>query len=231
MTSRLRFGHVVAAFVIVAGGWFLLAGQDRSKVASAAGSAVPESPRFDKPKDALWTDDFSKADLSRWKPDQEGVWTVKDGMLRARLPDEKQKKSFLHAGDDDWTDYAVDLDVCLSRGVDKGVAVRVQGDEGIAIDLRGPGYDDLVVHRGFLQLGKSSIRNPNGEWHHIRVEVQGTRYRVFVNRKQLLEVEDDDRKNGGIALAAYTGGSAKCTVYYDNVAVTRLDGQADEKTR
>jgi Domain of Unknown Function (DUF1080) len=229
MTPRLRFGLVIAAFVVAAAGWFLLAGKGRSKDASAAGSAVPKSPRFEKPRDALWTDDFSKSDLSGWKPDKEGVWTVKDGVLRARLPDEKQQKSFLHAGDPDWTDYAVDLDVCMTRGVDKGVAVRVQGDDGIGIDLRGPGYDDLVVHRGMSQLGKSSIRNPNGQWHHIRVEVQGTRYRVFVNRKQMIEVEDNDRKRGGIALAAYTGGSAKCTVYYDNVAVTRLDGQVDEK--
>ncbi len=224
MTPRLRLGLVLATAAAVVA-WILWVDPRPSKDGTA-GATVRESPRFEKPKNALWTDDFSKSGLSGWKPDQQGVWTVKNGMLRARLPDKKQQKSFLHAGDPDWTDYAVDLDVCMTRGVDKGVAVRVQGDEGIGIDLRGPGYDDLVVHRGMSQLGKASVQNPNGKWHHIRVEVQGTRYRVFVNRKQVLEVEDGDRDNGGIALAAYTGGSAKCTVYYDNVAVTRLDDKA-----
>ena len=31
--------------------------------------------------------------------------------------------------------------------------------------------------------------------------------------------------SGGIALAAYTGGVGECTVFYDNVVVTSLDGR------
>jgi hypothetical protein len=183
----------------------------------------PRSPRFEKPGDALLADHFSKDGLSGWKPDMEGVWQVRGGVLMARLPDKKQQRSFLRAGDASWTDYAVDLDVCMTRGVDKGVVVRVKDDEGVGVDLRGPGYDDVLVHRGMARLGKASVRNANGKWHHIRVEARGPRYRVFVNGKRVLEAEDADRASGGIALAAYTGGSAKCTVYYDNVAVTKLE--------
>jgi hypothetical protein len=59
-------------------------------------------------------------------------------MLVADLPDAKQQHSALYAGDEDWTDYAVDLDVCGMRGVDKGVVVRVKDARGIGIDLRVP---------------------------------------------------------------------------------------------
>ena len=30
------------------------------------------------------------------------------------------------------------------------------------------------------------------------------------------------RRNGAIALPAYTGGVGQCTVYYDNIVVTRI---------
>ena len=183
---------------------------------------MPEAPRFEKPDDALFVDDFSHPDLRGWDADRGGVWKVEHGMLRARLPDRKHQRSLLRAGKSGWTDYAVDLDVCMTRGVDKGIAVRVKGDEGVGVDLRGPGYDDVLLHSGASQLGRASVRNPNGQWHHLRIEARGSRYRVFVNGRPLIEAENSDRARGGIALAAYTGGVAKCTVYYDNLAVTRI---------
>ncbi len=223
---RMRIGLVLIAIVVVlVAGLLMMTRQPRK--ASAAGGRVPASPRFEKPKDTLFTDDFSSG-LSDWKPDKDGVWEVERGVLRARLPDEKQQRSFLRTGKPDWTDYAVDLDVCMTRGADKGVAVRVEGEEGVAVDLRGPAYHDVLLHRGMKRLGDAKVQNPNGEWHHIRLEVRGTRYVVFVNQKKLIEAEEFERKSGGIALAAYTGGAAKCTVYYDNVAVSKLEGDGKE---
>jgi hypothetical protein len=220
VSGTRRIAVVLAAVVVVIAVALLMTRP--SKRAADARGHVPDSPRFEKPQDALFTDDFSDG-LSRWKADHEGIWQVENGVLRARLPDKKQQRSFLRAGDPDWTDYAVDVDVCMTRGADKGVAVRVAGKEGVAVDLRGAKYQDALLHRGMKRLGKAKVRNANGEWHHIRFEVRGTRYTVFVNEKKLIEAEESERKRGGIALAAYTGGVAKCTVYYDNVAVTRLD--------
>jgi hypothetical protein len=192
-------------------------------------AAPPRSPKAVHPHDALFFDDFSDGDLSPWKADKAGIWSIRRGALRADLPDAKQQHSFLYAGSSDWTDYAVDLDVCAMRGSDKGVAVRVvEGSAGIGIDLRGPGYQDVLMHRREWPMGKARAINPNATWHHLRIECQQHRYRVWVNGVLALDKVDSKRSRpfGGIALAAYTGGVAKCTVYYDNVVVTPLGGAA-----
>lgn len=185
----------------------------------------PTSPRLQKePASALFTDDFSDGTLDPWRADREGVWTVRRGMLRADLPDAKQQHSLAYAGSETWTNYAVDLDVCAMRGVDKGVVVRVRNKRGLGVDLRGPGYQDLKLHINELPVGRVAASNGNGVWHHLRVEVRGSVCRVLLNGETLVEKKVSMRlpATGGIALAAYTGGVGECTVYYDNVVVTPI---------
>ena len=194
----------------------------------------PPSPKPLQPTDeVLFSDDFSKSALAGWKADREGVWTVRDGVLRADLPDGRQEHSFLYAGSAEWSDYAVDLDVCAMRGADKGLAVRVvQGLSGIGVDLRGPGYQDVILNRREWPMGKARALNANAVWHHLRVEARGHRYRIWVNGALALDKTDSKRSRdrGGIALAAYTGGVGECTVYYDNVLVTSLVGKTASET-
>jgi hypothetical protein len=176
------------------------------------------------PADALFFDDFSDG-LSRWSLDRDSVWTVRHGALLADLPDVRQSRSFAYAGDEAWGDVAVEFDVCQMRGVDKGVVVRVQGETGVGVDLRGPGYQDVVLYRRELPLGRARAGNGNGVWHHVRVECRGNRYRVLLDGEVVIERADrfGGKGNGRIALAAYTGGVGQCTAYYDNVLVTPLE--------
>lgn len=189
-------------------------------------AAPPPSPRpATPPGRVLFADDFGAGTLDGWRADRTGVWSVRGGVLRADLPDERQQRSFLYAGSNSWTDYAVDLDVCAMRGADKGVAVRVvEGETGVAVDLRGPGYQDVLLQRREWPLAKARVINGNAQWHHLRVEARGHRYRVWVNGTVALDKVDSRkaRSSGGIALAAYTGGVGECTLYYDNVVVTTL---------
>lgn len=168
---------------------------------------------------------FQSAGLpAGWTVDRPGVWSVRNGRLHARLPKKKQEKSFAWFGHESWKDYQLDFDVIGLRGVDKGLAVRAQGDEGIGIDLRGPGYDDIVMYRGYAQLGKAAVRNENGKWHHVRVVVRGGRYQVYVNHQLKIDYLDEknERPAGRIALAAYTGGNGENEVAFDNVVVRAL---------
>jgi len=189
--------------------------------------AMPSSPpRLHKPAGrVLFVDDFSGRKLEAWSSDREGVWSVWRGMLRADLPDQKQLRSLIRAGDTSWTDIAVDLDVCMMRGVDKGVVVRVKGDAGLGVDLRGGGYQDVVMYQREWPMGRARAMNANGTWNHLRVEARGNRYLVFVNGELKLDRVDgrNGRPSGRIALPAYTGGYGQCTVYYDNVVVTAID--------
>jgi len=191
----------------------------------------PASPKFEPHPDAVFTDDFSSGKLDSWHADRDGVWKVKHGMLVADLPDAKQQHSALYAGDEDWTDYAVDLDVCGMRGVDKGVVVRVKDARGIGIDLRGPGYQDLKVHLNESPITRVDIANANTVWHHMHVEIRGLRCRILVDGTELVNKRMPNRipLSGKIALMAYTGGAGECTVYYDNVVVTSLDATASRK--
>ena len=195
----------------------------------------PPPPKFTPPVNALFVDDFRSGKLDHWRADRPDVWSTRRGMLVAQLPDEKQQHSFLYAGDEDWTDYAVDLDVCGIRGVDKGLVVRVRGDRGVGIDLRGPGYHDLKVQLNEFPVARVDVQNGNSQWHHVHVEIQGARLRIVVNGDEVVNrrLSARVRATGGIALAAYTGGIGECTVYYDNVAVTPLQptGKRQRATR
>lgn len=216
---RFRLSHVA----VVAGSALLFG----AAPPDMAREAIPQpAPAFQPPADTLFADDFSQG-LDRWNADRDAVWTIRHGMLKADLPDAKQERSFLYAGSEDWSNYAVDLDVCGMRGVDKGVAVRVQGTAGVGVDLRGPGYQDIVMYRREWPMGRASVENGNGVWHHLRVECRNARFRVFVDSQLKLNREDSrlDHKTRGagrIALAAYTGGVGQCTIWYDNVVVTPL---------
>jgi hypothetical protein len=185
----------------------------------------PPSPRFVRPAEPLFADDFHAGKLGpAWRPDQPGVWAIKRGMLKAELPDERQRHSVIYTGDSTWTDYALDFDVCGMRGVDKGAVVRVARGRGLGIDLRGPGYHDVRLQINEFPVGHANVENGNGVWQHVHLEVRGAHCRLDVNNETLVDRRLPLRlsPSGGIAFAAYTGGVGQCTVYYDNVIVQRL---------
>lgn len=198
-------------------------------IAWGAGGSSRESPLEPASAEAsagaavLFSSDFERGRPKGMAFDREDVWSVVDGKLRAELPNRKQVRSFAYVGSDTWTDYAVEVDVFGERGVDKGVAVRVVGGKGVGIDLRADDYNDVVMYRGFTQLGRAPALNRNARWHRLRVEVRGSRYRVYVNRALKLEYVDtgNERPSGRIALAAYTGGAGTCLIWFDNLVVTR----------
>ena len=84
---------------------------DPERTASPPPSPKPATP----PGQVMFSDVFGDGRLEGWRSDKTGVWSVRRGVLRADLPDERQQRSFLYAGSDRWTNYAVDVDVCAMR--------------------------------------------------------------------------------------------------------------------
>jgi len=189
----------------------------------------PPSPVFEHPANVLFADDFSDPRLTRWHADSLGsAWQVRNGMLCGELPDAKQAHSFLFAGDPTWADYAVDFDVCGMRGVDKGIGVRVAGRHGLGVDLRGGEHQDVLLYVNQFPAGSGRAENADGAWHHVRVAIRDHRCRVTVDGHVVADkhLRFPPPSHGGIALAAYAGGVGRCTVYYDNVVVTSLEGES-----
>jgi hypothetical protein len=151
----------------------------------------------------LFFDDFQRDTIGPlWSSDRDEAWSIRQGTLRADLPDKKNVTSLIRAGSVEWTDYAVDLDVCMMRGANKGVVVRVNGDDGMTVDLRGAGYGDVVLRKGSRKMAGKSALNGNARWHHLRVEVRGSTYKVFVDGKSAIEKRDtrEALPSGQIAL-------------------------------
>jgi len=216
MTRSRRFGLPAALLLTALGG--------SAAAAPDPLPAVPPPPaRTAVSGEVLFQEDFRTLDA--WQADRDSVWSVEGGVLCGHLPDGKQKRSFLFAGSEDWRDYAVDLDLCQVRGVDKGVGVCVRGQQGVAADLRGGEYQDVLLYRQQLPLGRAAAANPDRAWNHLRMETHGTRYTVWVNGARVLDRRDrlGSMGRGGIALAAYTGGEGECAVFYANLVVTRLE--------
>src|SRR4029077_7622145 len=68
----------------------------------------PAPPRLHRPaQGVLFADDFTSDGLHDWTPDRSGVWSLWHGMLRADLPDQRQLRSIIAAGDTAWTDIAL----------------------------------------------------------------------------------------------------------------------------
>jgi len=191
--------------------------------------APPPALELDRRASVMFVDAFADGSLEGWTTDDAAVWSIRDGVLRAELPHEKQAYSFLYAGDSTWVDYAVDFDVCGMSGVDKGCAVRVMpGKKGLGIDFRGPEYDDLKLYVNQFPVGSAKVANANGTWHHMRVEIRDKdKCRVAIDGRVVFDrgLQPDPPRRGGIALSAYTGGLGQCTVYYANVVVTALPAE------
>jgi hypothetical protein len=186
---------------------------------------IPAADGLTTPSDSLlFVSRFDERDLAGLKFDRRDVWSLAEGKLHALLPKVRQEKSLAFIGSENWTDYAVDLDLCGVRGVDKGVVVRVSGRHGIAVDLRGGSYGDVVIYRGHSMIAHAPAPNTNGLSYHLRIEAQGERFRVFVDGEHRIDCTEPSKSvsRGRVALAAYTGGNGECEVMFDHVMVSRL---------
>ena len=108
-------------------------------------------------------------------------------------------------------------------GYEQAMPLLAEHFQVFAVDLRGPGYSDLVLHVNQMPQGRVQATNGNGQWYHLRVEVHGDQCAVLVDGKEVIRKKvKSSPPSGRIALPAYTGGVGQCTVYYDNIVVTRL---------
>src|SRR5437016_8517722 len=89
-SNRIRSLTAAAGLLLT-----VCAATDGTRFARPSPSPAPIKPDHR----VLFADDFSETALAGWRPDRRDVWSVWHGMLRADLPDEKQLRSLIYAGD------------------------------------------------------------------------------------------------------------------------------------
>jgi hypothetical protein len=85
-----------------------------------------------------------------------------------------------------------------------GIIFRVQDASNYYI-LRANALEDNVILFRFASGTRSSIKSgsakvPSGQWPELKVEVEGNRFRGFLNGQLVVEATDDAYKAGGVGL-------------------------------
>lgn len=148
-----------------------------------------------------------------WSKGGEGAYILRDGTYA------------LIEGGQDWTDYAVEVDVTPSDDDALGVLVRYVDDQnyykvelddqaGLAQIIRVEDGYETVLARGWHNYAQDQTMR-------LRVEAEGDRLSVSVDGVEVFEslVTDTAFAKGGVALYSY----ASTGLGFDNLAVVRLD--------
>lgn len=144
---------------------------------------------------------FNGKDLSGWKAPENNIWyLVEDGILQLRSsPD--QTGSVLWT-EEEYENFVLELEFKFISGtIDSGVHVR--GEDQIQIGISGslkrdmtaspyiPGKGYPVEAEGVAELLKAD------DWNHMRIEVRGMEYVVFLNGKKVMTYTSDTGKPKG----------------------------------
>jgi uncharacterized protein YraI len=186
-------------------------------------SRVPATPTLPRVVMALpFEDRFDPRPRTEWRP-QSGTWRVVDGWYTA---DPADTWSVTLAGDEGWTDYALDVDV---RFYDWNflvrVIVRASGGAYLVLQTNCCGTDWILVGDGQeRKLAHSSAAGLSGGsgWrqNHLKVEVKGDIYIAYSDGIKLLQVQDTTLRNGRVGLA--TQYPFDTTTRFGNFSVTAL---------
>ena len=212
-----RIGWDVLLFILAATGCFFL---------STGVVHVLDSPDRGLP----YRDHFVSGDNAEWSA-YGGNWRVQSG---AMVNESNERGAKLVTGSAYWQDYTIQADVALRSLGDAGLIARVSDPEQ-GVDAYSGIYAGLRVRDEALVLGvaehdwQEAVAKPlsfqivPNSWYHIRVQLEGCKVSVVVNREGFTELTkldvalDSCPARGKIGLRSYDSGGM-----WRNVEVTKL---------
>jgi hypothetical protein len=179
-------------------------------------------------KAGTFRDDFEDGKLDGWRQDFPGekkptLWKVVKGELECTRRD--SISTSLVTGDIFWKDYTMEYDVKLLEDFGPGdvdMLVRY-------VDFGNQVLFGIGDFFGASEVFVQSPVHPEGirktfeplklnEWHHLKVEVKGDNFTLWVNKEKVLDYTDTTRNTGAIGL-----GLANYTARFDNVTIIGPD--------
>ena len=179
-----------------------------------------------------WRDDFEDGNLDGWKqefplaqdPDP-SIWKIVDSELECERRD--FNSALLITGKPEWKDYTIEYDVKLLENLGLG-------DVDFIARYKSPSWTHLILICFGDSLGFPSIatlRYPDNvttskpfdpldlkKWYHLKLEVKGRKFILWLDGKVVLEHEDGVVNEGAVGI-----GLANYIARFDNVQISGPD--------
>ena len=193
-----------------------------------ANTVMPSTVTFAKETN-YFVDDF-EAGLSNWSFSK-GDWSIENIDTNVLKQSSKSEEARAFRGEEEWTDYSVEskIKVLDFNGSNRALLCARYKDNNnyYAVALNGK-------NGGFIELrkkvdGKSTvIAKVNTEIlvnkvYNVKLVVDGTNIKVYINNELLIDEEDSSLKNGAVGLI-----SSKVIATYDDVVVSSLSDKVED---
>lgn len=185
-------------------------------------TAVAQTP----PSAILFQDDFDDGNADGWDISGDGSWSVVNNEYLVEMGTGLDLHGFAVAGDPEWADFVLEVDIRGETGVDKLLMARyVDPENWYALNLRSDPFNDLTLSReeNGTHTILTTVPYPNavGEWYHLTWGFDKAQIQVYMDETLLIDYEDCHSAlgHGRIGLLGYTGDWGTDRVVYDHVLV------------
>ena len=173
----------------------------------------------------IWQENFDKGLPDGWN-EVKGEWKIEKDAYAETSGAEYAKTMF---GDEDWTDYTLEVDLTLVKNVNvnaAGVLIRADtdGDNGMRFWIRTDQHKCQFSR--WRENQWDHIKTPLpvepevGETYRLKIVAEGQNYQCFVDDELLFDGEDDAkfRDSGRIGFITHTA-----NVHFDNLSIDGAD--------
>ncbi len=173
----------------------------------------------------IWQENFDKGLPDGWN-EVKGEWKIVKGAYAETSGAEYAKTMF---GDEDWTDYTLEVDLTLVKNVNvnaAGVLIRADtdGDNGMRFWIRTDQHKCQFSR--WRENQWDHIKTPLpvepevGETYRLKIVAEGQNYQCFVDDELLFDGKDDMkfRDSGRIGFITHTA-----NVHFDNLSIDGED--------
>ncbi|HAF64130.1 MAG: hypothetical protein UX85_C0002G0002 [Candidatus Beckwithbacteria bacterium GW2011_GWB1_47_15] len=179
--------------------------------------------------------------LPCYKEGQPTDWAVQDGKYGIYIVGQSCVTETMPASwDNSWNNYIFEADVIFVRGTDGNIAFRYSGSPNFdwygyhfQIDSN-PSFSKVTLQR----VLNTSIYSDNSVFYlerntpyHLKIIVNNEEIKLFINDNLALDYPDAGGRftTGRIALQASVGGDPESQVWFDNVVVSSIGDEPEEK--
>lgn len=173
----------------------------------------------------IFEDNFDSGNANNWTPlSGNSLWQVKNinenNMYGGRIESPSTIINTV-AGDTDWTDYQIEMDMYPVAGADKNIQFRWTPQTGFCNQFH---FNDDGIHVNNLPYAINYVM-ANNQMYHIRIILQGANYQLFINNSLIANFIDPNPAclKGSIGLTISTGDAYPTEAWFDNIKVTTLD--------